>query len=157
MSQAVCMPVSAYSRVIVAAAVLCLLPAAVFVQEFSQIPRTSNAPPKPSGTTPRTPDGHPDLTGVWNGLGDNLLGVPNQMANDGISIDSENSSHDILTGTKIATFPRTAMNTWDASAAAGEEGERAASLLRRVGSNRPVYKPQYWQMVKEFDENANEE
>src|SRR5205807_1513153 len=83
--------------------------------------------------------------------------VPNQMANDGISVDSEHSAHDILTGTKIATFPRTAMNTWDASAAAGEEGERAASLLRRVGSNRPVYKPQYWEMVKEFDQNANEE
>ena len=49
------------------------------------------------------------------------------------------------------------MNTWDASAKAGEEGERAASLLRRVGSNRPIYKPQYWQTVKEFDQNANEE
>jgi hypothetical protein len=68
-------------------------------------------------------------------LGDNLLGVPNQMANDGISVDSEHSSHDILTGTEIAPFPGTAINTWDASAAAGEEGERAASLLRRVGSN----------------------
>jgi hypothetical protein len=142
---------------VVAAALLCLLPAAVFAQENAPTRRTINAPPKPSGTTPRTPDGHPDLTGVWNGLGDNLNGVPNQLANDGVSVDSENSSHDIFSGTKIATFPRTAMNTWDVSAAAGEEGERAASLLRRVGSNRPVYKPQYWQMVKEFDENANEE
>ena len=147
---------SAY-RLIIFVAALCLLPCAVVAQEFSHVQRTTNSPPRPSGSTPRTPDGHPDLTGVWNGLGDNLLGVPNQMANDGISVDSEHSSHDILTGTKIATFPRTAMNTWDASAAAGEEGERAASLLRRVGSNRPVYKPQYWEMVKEFDQNANEE
>src|SRR6266581_9802174 len=151
-SQEVCMRLSGYSRIIAAAAALCLLPAAVLAQEFSQIKRTSNAPPKPSGTTPRTPDGHPDLTGVWNGLGDNLLGVPNQIANDGVSIDSENSSHDIATGTQIATFPRNTTRGLN-----NEQGERAASLLRRVGSNRPIYKPQYWDMVKEFDQNANEE
>jgi hypothetical protein len=137
---------------VAAAALLCLLPAAVRAQEFSAMKRNINAPPKPSGTTPRTPDGHPDLTGVWNGLGDNLLGVPNQMANDGISVDSETAAHDIATGTQIATFPRN--NTHGLN---NEQAERAASLLRRVGSNRPVYKPQYWDMVKEFDQNANEE
>ena len=137
---------------IAAAALLCLLPAAVRAQEFSALKRNVNAPPKPSGATPRTPDGHPDLTGVWNGLGDNLLGVPNQMANDGISVDSETSSHDIATGTQIATFPRNTTHGLN-----NEQAERAASLLRRVGSNRPVYKPQYWDMVKEFDQNANDE
>ena len=137
---------------IAAAAFLCLLPAAGLAQELSTLKRTINAPPKPSGTTPRTADGHPDLTGVWNGLGDNLLGVPNQIANDGVSIDSEVSSHDIATGTQIATFPRNTTRGLNS-----EQGERAASLLRRVGSNRPVYKPQYWEMVKEFDQNANEE
>ena len=137
---------------ITTAALLCLLPATLCAQEFSTIRRTVNAPPKPSGTTPRTPDGHPDLTGVWNGLGDNLLGVPNQIANDGVSIDSENSSHDIATGTQIATFPRNTTRGLN-----NEQGERAASLLRRVGSNRPIYKPQYWDMVKEFDQSANEE
>jgi hypothetical protein len=139
------------------AALVCLVPA-VQAQEGpaseegpSPMKRTINAPPKPMGTTPRTPDGHPDLSGVWNGLGDNLNGVPNQMANDGISVDSENSSHDIATGIKIATFPRVPMRMNN------EQAERAASLLRRVGSNRPIYKPQYWEMVKEFDANANEE
>ena len=52
------------------------------------------------------------------------------MANDGISVDSEYSSHDIATGTKIATFPRTATIDWNVSAEGGQEGERAASLLR---------------------------
>jgi len=140
------------SYFVVSAALLCLLPAAIRAQEFSTMKRTINAPPKASGTTPRTPDGHPDLTGVWNGLGDNLLGVPNQIANDGVSIDSETSSHDIATGTVIATFPRNTNPGLD-----NEKAERAASLLRRLGSNRPVYKPQYWDMVKEFDQNANEE
>src|ERR1700720_4350236 len=109
------------SRVITLIAALCLPAVVVCAQELPQERRMINAPPKASGTTPRTADGHPDLTGVWNGLGDNLLGVPNQMANNGISVDSENSSHDIFSGTKIATFPRTAVNTWDVSAAAGEE------------------------------------
>src|SRR5437016_14646621 len=120
-------------RIITATLALCLLPAALLAQEFSQLRRNNNAPPKPSGTTPRTADGHPDLTGVWNGLGDNLLGVPNQIANDGVSIDSENSSHDIFSGTQIATFPRNATRGLN-----NEQAERAASLLRRVGSNRPV-------------------
>src|SRR2546422_3957228 len=69
------MLLSRYCRIIAVAAALCLLPIAVLGQEFSPIKRNNNAPPKPSGATPRTPDGHPDLTGVWNGLGDNLLGV----------------------------------------------------------------------------------
>src|SRR5437879_10047863 len=137
---------------VAATALFSQLPAAVLAQEFSTLKRTINAPPKPSGTTPRTADGHPDLTGVWNGLGDNLVGAPNQIANDGVSIDSENSSHDIFSGTQIATFPRNATRGLN-----NEQAERAASLLRRVGSNRPVYKPQYWKMVKEFDQNANEE
>ena len=38
-----------------------------------------------------------------------------------------------------------------------EEAERAAALLRRSGSNRPIYKPEYWDMVKYNDANANEE
>ena len=63
-----------YCRILAVAAVFCLLPTTVLGQEFSQIKRNNNAPPKPSGPTPRTADGHPDLTGVWNGLGDNLLG-----------------------------------------------------------------------------------
>src|SRR5215470_11460897 len=144
---------SSVSRKILAtAAALWLFPAALRAQEFSQIRRNNNAPPKPSGATPRTPDGHPDLSGVWNGLGDNLLGVPNQIANDGLAIESESSTHDLYSGLLIATFPRNTNRPLN-----NEESERAASLLRRVGSNRPIYKPQYWDMVRDLDANANEE
>ncbi len=120
--------------------------------------RTTNAPPAPSGPTPRTPDGHPDLTGVWNGRGDSLNGVPNQMANSGVLVDDEYSAHDIATGRKIAAFPRPAGATYaTVSGPLGPEGERVATLLRRIGSNRPIYKPQYWDEVRRLDDNANEE
>src|SRR5438309_11512201 len=128
------MRLSGYRRIVAAVAGLCLLQAALLAQEFSQIQRTSNAPPKPSGTTPRTPDGHPDLTGVWNGLGDNLLGVPNQIANNGLAIESESSTRDLHSGLLIATFPRNTNRPLNS-----EEAERAASLLGILGSNRPVY------------------
>ena len=146
------MRLSRYCRIIALVAALCLLPAAVLGQEFSQIKRNNNAPPKPSGPTPRTPDGHPDLTGVWNGLGDNLLGVPNQIANNGLAIESESVTRDLHSGASIATFPRNTNRPLN-----NEQAERAATLLRRVGSNRPIYKPEYWEMVKNLDANANEE
>src|SRR2546426_9021396 len=123
------MRLSGYRRIVAAVAGLCLLPAVMLAQEFSQVRRTSNAPPKPSGPTPRTPDGHPDLSGVWNGLGDNLLGVPNQIANVGVAV-SETSTRDLFSGAPLATFPRNTTRALNS-----EEGERAASLLRRIGSN----------------------
>src|SRR6478735_7809163 len=94
------------SRIIGAVAALCFVAAAVLAQEAARGPRTVNAPPKPSGATPRTPDGHPDLTGVWNGLGDNLNGVPNQLANNGIVIESETAARDLHSGQVITVFPR---------------------------------------------------
>jgi hypothetical protein len=140
------------SRIAAAAVALCVLSAAVVAQQAPQARRTSNAPPKPSGPTPRTADGHPDLTGVWNGLGDNLNGVPNQIANNGIAIEGETSTRDLHSGLAIATFPRNSNRALN-----NEEAERAASLLRRSGSNRPVYKPEFWETVKNLDHNSNEE
>ena len=78
---------------IAAAAVLSVHSAVLLAQQRPAARRT-NAPPAPSGPTPRTADGHPDLTGVWNGRGDSLNGVPNQMENSGVLIDDEYSAHD---------------------------------------------------------------
>src|SRR5437870_2995681 len=141
------------TRIIGAAAATCLVTAAVVAQEAAQRGlRTTNAPPKAAGTTPRTADGHPDLTGVWNGLGDNLNGVPNQIANNGIAIESETVARDVHSGQRVTVFPRDTNRPQN-----NEVAERAAALLRRSGSNRPIYKPEYWDMVKYNDGNANEE
>ena len=99
------MRLASLSRFAVATAALCLLSAVMIAQESSQPRRTTNAPPKPSGATPRTADGHPDLTGVWNGLGDNLNGIPNQIANNGLSIESDSVTRDLHSGLLIAHVP----------------------------------------------------
>ena len=142
------------SRGIMAAvAAVGLLTAAVLAQGPAAPPRrTTNAQPKPTGVTPRTADGHPDLTGVWNGLGDNLNGVPNQLSNNGIVIESDTSARDLFSGLRIPVFPRNTDRSQN-----NEVAERAAALLRRGGSNKPIYKPQYWDMVKYNDHNSNEE
>lgn len=139
-------------RTIVTVVLFGLLPIGLIAQNPAEEPRRTNAPPAATGTTPRRPDGHPDLSGVWNGLGDNLLGVPNQMANVGIAVESETSTRDVYSGLHIATFPQRTPRRLN-----NEQAERAATLLRRMGSNRPIYKPQYWERVKYFDQNANEE
>src|ERR1700674_868796 len=89
----------AYSRRVAAAAVLCLIPAAV----VAQMPASDNLKRAASAPTPRTPDGHPDLSGLWNGGGDGLVGTRNQLANAGIDIGKD-ISKDTFSGADIATF-----------------------------------------------------
>src|SRR5258707_2031518 len=93
-------------RIIVTAALLSLLPAALFAQANGgpRMDHENTLPPTPTGPTPRTPDGHPDLTGLWNGLADNLLGVPNQMDNVGIQVGPD-STRDINSGLQIPPWP----------------------------------------------------
>ena len=137
------------SMAIAAAVVVCLLPAAAVAQDMEH---ATTVRPAPIGTTPRMPDGHPDLSGVWNGLGDNLLGVRQiRMYNAGIEVRSA-STRDVASGAEIATWPLQGPRTQT-----NEAAERAATLLRRIGSNKPMYKPQYWATVRDFDANANDD
>ena len=99
------MPRSGYRNLIVLSALL-LLPLAAFAQDGEpDMSHDNTLSPKPMGSTPRTPDGHPDLTGLWNGLGDNLLGVPNQMYNAGIEVGTDGTTRDVNSGISIATWP----------------------------------------------------
>ena len=94
-----------FGRFLALATALCFLPAALAAQEEGE-PRMDHSVtvrPKPTGATPRTPDGHPDFSGVWNGMADNLLGVPNQMHNEGIAVENNHSTYDVLSGARIAT------------------------------------------------------
>jgi len=74
------------------------------------------------------------------------------MYNAGIEVRKDGTTRDVHSNVMIGTWPLAKRGTQDNATA-----ERAATLLRRMGSNRPIYKPQYWQTVKDFDANANED
>jgi hypothetical protein len=80
-------------------------------------------------STSRTADGHPDLSGVWNGA-----------ANPRVT-----SSGDKV-GLILAAREGTLVNF-----------ERDNTLMRRADPNKPVYKPQFWEKVQQLDQNGNNE
>lgn len=146
-------------KIVSLAAALCFLPLGAGAQLVQGVrlpsknhPMTITAPPKPTGETPQTPDSHPDLSGMWNGLGDNLDTIANQMYNDGVSIEGPYTAVDIADGAKIAAWPVSKAVVQNA-----EQYNRSASLMRRAGSSQPIYKPQYWAMVQDLDTNANDD
>ena len=133
-------------RMLAAAVGLCLLPAAnVAQQQQRQMPLPQDLLKQArSAPTPMTADGHPDLSGLWNGLGDR------QLSNAGIEVAAD-TTEDIYTETAIATFPL------DNKRRNVSDSERGNTLLRRMGSNKPIYKPEYWSRVQKFDANSNED
>src|SRR5215831_13244254 len=77
----------------------------------------------------RTADGHPDLSGVWNG------------ANTGPYIKAEDPNAALL-----AARDGTLINF-----------ERDNTIIRRADPNKPLYKPEFWEKVKYLDQNGNTE
>lgn len=82
-----------------------------------------------SAQTPRTPDGHPDLSGFWGLSG-------------GGQIDPDAEGNVAYKSTARGASP--------------VNSERDATLLRRIDPNRPVYKSDYWDKVQDLDLNRNE-
>jgi len=118
-----------------------LLPAAAPAQEGQQ--RGGDALKQAKVMpTPMASDGHPDLSGIWNG--------GSQLANIGIEIGPD-GARDTSSGTAIPVFP--------AAAGVGNDSdiERANALVRRMGSNKPLYMPEYWARVQNFDSNSNDD
>ena len=74
------------------------------------------------------------------------------MANAGIAVESESLHPRHLDRRANHYLP-----SQNSHPADDEQAERAAALLRRMGANKPIYKPQYWETVKMLDQNANEE
>ena len=77
----------------------------------------------------RTSDGHPDLSGVWNGA-----------VNQRVLSDGERP------GLFLAAREGTLVNF-----------ERDNALLRRMDPNKPVYKPEFWEKVQKLDQSGNSE
>ena len=77
--------------------------------------------------TPETADGHPDLTGVWNG------GVTGPQLKSADPLTANLASRD----GSLVNF------------------ERDNALMRRADPNKPLYKPEFWEKVQHGDQNGN--
>ena len=97
-----------------------------------------------SAATPRTPDGHPNLSGLWMGGGGGGGG-------GGGAANATNEN-----------YLKTDANGFEPSIFASRNGgftnfERDNSIVRRMGTNKPMYKPEYWETVRNMDRNGNDE
>jgi hypothetical protein len=146
-----------WTRMFVAAMIVGLFASVVFAQQPQQNPLHDDVlKAGAAAPTPRTADGHPDFDGLWNGILVTPESSPhlardtsNELWNAGIDIGAD-SAHDIYSGAVVEMFPpATHMGNF-------RDTERANSLGRRMGSNKPIYKPEYWARVQEFDADSNE-
>jgi hypothetical protein len=101
----------------------------------------ANARQAASMPTPRTADGHPDLSGLWAGGGGGGGGAVNATNEDYNKTDANGFAPSI-----IATRGGGFVNF-----------ERDNTLVRRMGTNKPMYRPKYWETVKMLDQNGNKE
>jgi hypothetical protein len=126
-------------RPLIAALVACLTPAMLVAQRGGGA-GARGGPDPAQAPTPRTADGHPDLNGLWAGGGGGGIGggfdsgVADELGAKGIQ------------PTIIATRDDVVSNF-----------ERDNALVRRMGTNKPLYKPQYWATVRNLDQNSNDD
>jgi hypothetical protein len=139
-------------RLIVAAVALSVGPAAIMAE---RAPAPGSAQDAAAVATPHTPDGHPDLSGVWNGRGGGPAGGGGLAAGPGAPPIDAAAVGAALGAKGIA--PLIIGARVDERSTGYENLERDAALRLRLRTNKPFYKPQYWETVRNLDHNSNED
>ena len=121
-------------RLVILAGVACWISTAAIAQEASPAGHSKTA----SATqTPRTSDGHPDLSGLWMGGGG---GGPINPTNDDYLKTDANGFAPSIIATRNGSFTNY---------------ERDSTLVKRTEGNLPQYKPQYWETINKLDRDNN--
>lgn len=97
-----------------------------------------NAAPAAPVATPRTADGHPELSGLWTG--------PAGGGGGGGAAINDSLGANGFAPTVLASRNDRVENFF-----------RDMALTNRMSTNRPLYKPQYWETVRKLDANSNED
>jgi hypothetical protein len=92
--------------------------------------------------TPRTADGHPDLSGMWNGGG----GGGNQVKPD--------EKGNIVQLTRARLCAQTQIDNGECHP--GVNAERDAGVNQRP-AHQPMYKPEFWERVQHLDREGIQE
>ena len=99
--------------------------------------RGGGQPPQ-NAPTPRTADGHPDLSGFWGGAGGGNQPKPDEKGN--------------LTQLTVARLcHQTQIDAGECHP--GVNAERDAGMTQRP-ANQPMYKPEFWQQVQKYDRDG---
>jgi hypothetical protein len=104
----------------------------------------------PSVSTPRTPDGKPDLSGMWQDL--KTAAAQSRFIVGTYKKDENGNSTLRFTSRRCAPTQKGTEGT-----GCFEETNETADLefTDRLSANRPMYKPEYWDKVQDLDYNTN--
>ena len=139
-----------YSVAVVVAAAISLV-SLYAAPQYGNIPpatpqgggRAGGAAPQQNVPTPRTPDGHPDMSGMWGGGGGGGGGdKPDEKGNLTIVFKQRPCSEqqrDVGECAQAVNF------------------ERDSGIQQRADANMPMYKPEFWDRVQYLDRNGVQE
>ena len=111
-----------------------------FVLTTSAVSQTLNS--ASSTSTPRGPDGKPDLTGIWNGGVEVLAGY-------------RFTNHTEEDGDIVRLFPSRRCTPNQVGCRDNTNQSNDGEFTGRTGPNRPLYRPEYWDKVQYLDYDTN--